>query len=78
MHPIARRRRRMGWSQTELARRLSVSPTTVNSWEHGTLPRPGLLRRLAYALEVDPGTLDDELIAWIEEEKKQGELSAAR
>lgn len=32
---IARRRHQLDWSQVELARRLSVSPSTVANWERG-------------------------------------------
>lgn len=31
-------RRRMGWSQEELARRLGVDPESVARWERGTIP----------------------------------------
>lgn len=40
-------RERLGWSQAELAERLTIDPKTVYRWEHdGGLPQPQLRRRL--------------------------------
>lgn len=45
---IRRLRRRRGWTQADLARRLGTDPVTVSRWERGvSRPRPSALKRLA-------------------------------
>lgn len=52
------RERRM-WTQVRLAEEAGVSPTTVSGIESGRISRPhfGTLRKLAYALGVEPEEL---------------------
>ena len=52
------RERRM-WTQVRLAEEAGVSPTTVSGIESGRISRPrfGTLRKLAWALGVDPEEL---------------------
>ncbi len=52
------RERRM-WTQVRLAEEAGVSPTTVSGIESGRIGRPhfGTLRKLAWALGVEPGEL---------------------
>lgn len=40
--------------QSELARKVGVSPTAVWNWKAGTQPKSGLIGALAEALRVDP------------------------
>ena len=44
---LKRVRRREGWSQRELAKRLEVDPTAVRDWENGAEPK---LRRCQESL----------------------------
>jgi len=47
-----------GMSQTELARRLSVKPQSVQHWERGTSrPKTGRIQQLAQILDVQPSWL---------------------
>ena len=49
-------RRRRALTTVDLAARAGVSPVTVNQLETGRrLPRMSTLRKLAAALDVDPG-----------------------
>jgi len=41
-----------GLSQTQLAQRLGVADKQVSRWEHGTMPRPATLERIAAELGV--------------------------
>lgn len=51
---IKRFRKLADLSKSELARRVKVSPTTVNNWEElGVIPRAEVLYDLSRALEVD-------------------------
>jgi transcriptional regulator with XRE-family HTH domain len=55
---IARAERNLGINQ--LARVLGVSTTAVSNWQNGkSKPKPEMLVRIAEALKVDPGYLDD-------------------
>lgn len=49
---IAKIRQDKGWSQSELARRLGVSPQTVQKWEAGGAPRTRRLNSIAAALGI--------------------------
>lgn len=47
-----------GWTATDLARQLDLSPATVRSWLRGTREPPGpLLQRVADLLGIDLDTL---------------------
>ncbi len=57
MARYARRiRRRMGLSQTELARRIAVSPETIRNWEQGKRCPTGAARALLRLLDKAPET----------------------
>ena len=51
-----------GLTQTALAHRLAVSPTTLNGWLRGRHPAPGgldvLARRIETALGLAPNSLE--------------------
>ena len=49
-------RRRMGLSQTELARRIDVSPETIRKWEQGKRCPTGAARALLRVLDKAPET----------------------
>jgi len=49
-------RRRMGLSQTELARRIDVSPETIRNWEQGKRYPTGAARALLRMLDKAPET----------------------
>ena len=49
-------RRRMGLSQTELARRIQVSPETIRNWEQGKRCPTGAARALLRVLDRAPET----------------------
>jgi len=49
-------RRRMGLSQTELARRIAVSPETIRNWEQGKRSPTGAARALLRVLDKAPET----------------------
>ncbi len=49
-------RRRMGLSQTELARRIDVSPETIRNWEQGKRCPTGAVRALLRMLDKAPET----------------------
>ena len=52
-HRIRTARRKRGLTQTDLADRLAVTPTTVSRWERGEArPRTRYLEQLAGVLEV--------------------------
>ena len=52
---IAARRKEVGFSQTDLANRLGISPQSVQQWERegGTEPRPKRIQEIATALRCD-------------------------
>ena len=52
-----RLRRRMGLSQTELARRIDVSPETIRNWEQGKRCPTGAARALLRVLGKAPETV---------------------
>lgn len=55
---IARGERGVGINQ--LARMLEVSTTSVSKWQSGkSKPKPAMLIRIANALNVEPGYLDE-------------------
>ena len=49
-------RRRLGLSQTELARRIAVSPETIRNWEQGKRCPTGAARALLRVLDKAPET----------------------
>ena len=49
-------RRRLGLSQTELARRIDVSPETIRNWEQGKRGPTGAARALLRVLDKAPET----------------------
>ena len=49
-------RRRLGLSQTELARRIDVSPETIRNWEQGKREPTGAARALLRVLDKAPET----------------------
>jgi HTH-type transcriptional regulator/antitoxin HipB len=51
---LAAARERIGLSQTELARRLAVSPANLSRIEHGSDLRVSTLLELARALQLEP------------------------
>ncbi|MGB3455379.1 MAG: helix-turn-helix transcriptional regulator [Litorimonas sp.] len=59
-------RKKHGLSQSELAKKVSVSQPTIANWERGGhTPRPDALSRIAKALGTDPSwLLSGELPAW--------------
>ena len=69
MHPIARYRTGLGWSQVDLAERIGVHPNTVLAWEKGARPRPKQLAKLAEVLGIGGVALLDEIIQWSEHTK---------
>lgn len=57
---LATRRKAVGFSQDQLAERLKVDRSTVARWESGeTEPQPWIRPRLARALQVSAGELND-------------------
>lgn len=55
---IGEGRRRAGLNQSELARRLGITPQSVQAWESGrATPRPAMLTPLADALGMEAATL---------------------
>lgn len=51
-------RKKFGWNQAELARRLNIGQQTVSGWERGTSrPRRPEIARLARVLEIDADLL---------------------
>ena len=56
---LLRARRTKMWTQGRLAEEAGVSPTTVSGIENGRISSPhfGTVRKLARALDVDPGGL---------------------
>ena len=69
MHPIARYRTGLGWSQTELAQRVGVHPNTVLGWEKGARPRPKQIAKLAELFGISGVTLLDEIAPWSKDTK---------
>ena len=63
VHPIARRRRLLGYSQEMLAEAIGVDRTTVARWERGTIPHPHQRALIAQHLQVDP----EQLAQWLGE-----------
>jgi transcriptional regulator with XRE-family HTH domain len=63
LHPIARYRRALGLTQSQLAKELGVAMQSVQTWEKGTQPHPRNLKRLAEVLGVDTLKLSDEIDA---------------
>ncbi|GAB2677485.1 helix-turn-helix domain-containing protein [Thalassiella azotivora] len=51
---IRQERKRRGWSQEKLADTAGVAKNTVNAMENGRSVRPGNLRAVLDALEIDP------------------------
>lgn len=55
---VCRARRRL--SQTELAAKADVAPSTISKLERGLhVPQPRIARRIAAALDVDPDDIDE-------------------
>jgi transcriptional regulator with XRE-family HTH domain len=60
MPPLRRLRRLKGWSLRDLAREAGVAVDTVLDLEHrARLPRPSTMRRIAAALGVQIGDVDE-------------------
>lgn len=55
---IIESRKNAGLNQSELARRLSITPQSVQAWESGrATPRASILSPLAHVLGIEPATL---------------------
>ncbi len=54
---IRRAREAQGWTQLDFALHANVSPSSVQRWEAGKLPRVRELMRIADLLEVPPDAL---------------------
>jgi len=55
MHQLRRRRIAVGHTQTSLAGKLKVVPSTVSQWESGgAIPSPRLIPKLAKLLQLEP------------------------
>jgi len=54
---LRKRRKEMGWTQTELAERVGTSQAVVQKIENGKSLRPRILEQLAKALDVKPAWL---------------------
>jgi transcriptional regulator with XRE-family HTH domain len=62
MHPIAIYRKKLGWSQSELARKSGLHSTTISQIENGWLrPYPSQIKKLAKALDVFPIELQQDV-----------------
>lgn len=60
---ISQSRRAAGLNQSELARKLGITPQSVQAWESGRAkPRPTMFSGLAEALRIDPGVLIDSVL----------------
>jgi transcriptional regulator with XRE-family HTH domain len=53
-------RKRRGWTQLQFALEAGVSPSTVQRWERGELPRLGELKRAAGVLGIPTSRLAEE------------------
>jgi DNA-binding XRE family transcriptional regulator len=79
-HHLAQRRKALGFTQEQLAARLSVDPTTVRRWESGETeggPQPWLRPKLARSLQVSAKQLDELLSEGAEEPGKREPLSGS-
>ena len=54
---LRKRRKEMGWTQTELADRVGTSQAVIQKIENGKSLRPRILEELATALDVKPAWL---------------------
>jgi transcriptional regulator with XRE-family HTH domain len=54
---LRKRRRELGWTQTELAERVGTSQAVVQKIENGKSLRPRILEQLARAMDVKPAWL---------------------
>lgn len=54
---LRKRRKEMGWTQTELAERVGTSQAVIQKIENGKSLRPRILEELAAALDVKPAWL---------------------
>jgi len=54
---LRKRRKDLGWTQTELAERVGTSQAVVQKIENGKSLRPRILEQLAEALDVKPAWL---------------------
>jgi transcriptional regulator with XRE-family HTH domain len=54
---LRKRRRSLGWTQTELAEKVGTSQAVIQKIENGKSLRPRILEELAAALEVKPAWL---------------------
>jgi phage repressor protein C with HTH and peptisase S24 domain len=60
---ISQSRRAAGLNQSELARKLGITPQSVQAWESGRAkPRPKIFSRLAEVLKIAPHTLIDSVV----------------
>ncbi|HEX3525714.1 MAG TPA: helix-turn-helix transcriptional regulator [Thermoanaerobaculia bacterium] len=51
-------RRRHNWSGRRLAREAHISPSALHNYEHGSVLRPEVIRKIARALDITPEELD--------------------
>lgn len=63
LHGLRRLRGRKGWSGRDLARAADIADETVSRIEHGFMPRPKTIFKLAAALQMDFDELYDLLEA---------------
>ena len=73
---IATRRKQLGWSQTDLARKIGIAPSRISEFESGLKTDCNLstAKRLARALGCSIDYLAD---TWDEEEQAPAEAAAA-
>jgi predicted transcriptional regulator len=58
--------RRRGWSQTDAALELGVTPSAVNRWLLGSVPKPASYEALRVFLRVDEPTWANFLLTSLE------------
>lgn len=64
---LARLRGRRGWTGRDLARAADIADETVSRIEHGYMPGPKTIHKLAAALEMD----FDELVDLLEADRAE-------
>lgn len=67
---IKNRRKQLGLTQLQLAKRVGVSHVSISSWERGdTAPKGKSLMRLAHGLEVELNTLIESFFGFEQDER---------